>query len=38
MANVALSALDEHYARAWEAMGQKWNQRDAIRRLPVAVQ
>ncbi|MDQ6807609.1 MAG: group II intron reverse transcriptase/maturase [Actinomycetota bacterium] len=32
MANVALSALDEHYARAWEAMGQKWHQRDAIRR------
>jgi RNA-directed DNA polymerase len=32
MANVALSALDEHYARAWEAIGQKWHQRDAIRR------
>ena len=32
MANVALCALDEHYARAWEAMGQKWHQRDAIRR------
>jgi RNA-directed DNA polymerase len=32
MANVALSALDEHYARAWEAMGQKWHQRDAIGR------
>jgi RNA-directed DNA polymerase len=32
MAQVALSALDEHYARAWEAMGQKWHQRDAIRR------
>ena len=32
MANVALSALDQHYARAWEAMGQKWHQRDAIRR------
>lgn len=32
MANVALSVLDEHYARAWEAMGQKWHQRDAIRR------
>jgi hypothetical protein len=32
MAHVALSALDEHYARAWEAMGQKWHQRDAIRR------
>ena len=32
MANVALSALDEHYARAWEAMGQKWHHRDAIRR------
>ena len=32
MANVALSALDEHYVRAWEAMGQKWHQRDAIRR------
>jgi RNA-directed DNA polymerase len=32
MANVALSVLDEHYARVWEAMGQKWHQRDAIRR------
>ncbi len=32
MANVALSALDEHYARAWEAMGQKPYQRNAIRR------
>ena len=32
MANVALSALDQHYARAWDAMGQKWHQRDAIRR------
>ena len=32
MANVALSALDDHYARTWEAMGQKWHQRDAIRR------
>jgi RNA-directed DNA polymerase len=32
MANVALSALDEHFASAWEAMGQKWHQRDAIRR------
>jgi RNA-directed DNA polymerase len=32
MANVALSALDEHFARAWEAMGQKWYQRDAVRR------
>jgi RNA-directed DNA polymerase len=32
MANVALSALDEHFARAWEAMGRKWHQRDAIRR------
>ncbi len=32
MANVALSVLDQHYARAWEAMGQKWHQRDAIRR------
>jgi RNA-directed DNA polymerase len=32
MANVALSVLDRHYARAWEAMGRKWHQRDAIRR------
>ena len=32
MANVALSVLDQHYARAWEAMGQEWHQRDAIRR------
>jgi RNA-directed DNA polymerase len=32
MANVALSVLDQHYARAWEAMGQKWHQRDAIRK------
>jgi RNA-directed DNA polymerase len=32
MANVALSVLDDHFARAWDAMGQKWHQRDAIRR------
>ncbi len=32
MANVALSVLDEHYARAWDAIGQKWHQRDVIRR------
>jgi RNA-directed DNA polymerase len=31
MANVALSALDEHYARAWEAMGANSGQRQRRR-------
>ena len=25
MANIALSALDEHFAEAWQAMGDKWH-------------
>jgi RNA-directed DNA polymerase len=27
LANIALSALDEHYARAWTAMGSEWERR-----------
>jgi RNA-directed DNA polymerase len=27
MANIALSALDEHFARAWTAMGSEWERR-----------
>jgi RNA-directed DNA polymerase len=27
LANVALSALDEHFARAWAAMGSEWERR-----------
>ena len=27
LANIALSALDEHYARAWAAMGSEWERR-----------
>ena len=27
LANVALSALDQHYARAWTAMGSEWGRR-----------
>jgi RNA-directed DNA polymerase len=27
MANVALSALDEHFAQAWSAMGSEWERR-----------
>jgi hypothetical protein len=27
LANIALSALDEHYARAWMAMGSEWERR-----------
>ena len=32
MANVALNALDEHFARAWEAMGGQHGQRQRRRR------
>jgi RNA-directed DNA polymerase len=32
LANIALSALDEHFARAWEAMGETRWQRQARRR------
>jgi RNA-directed DNA polymerase len=27
LANIALSALDEHFARAWSAMGSEWERR-----------
>jgi RNA-directed DNA polymerase len=27
MANIALSALDEHFAQAWSAMGSEWERR-----------
>jgi retron-type reverse transcriptase len=27
LANIALSALDQHYARAWAAMGSEWERR-----------
>src|SRR5918994_7729272 len=27
LANIALSALDQHYARAWTAMGSEWERR-----------
>jgi retron-type reverse transcriptase len=27
LANIALSALDEHFARAWTAMGSEWQRR-----------
>jgi hypothetical protein len=32
LANIALSALDQHYARAWAAMGSEWERRK--RRAP----
>jgi RNA-directed DNA polymerase len=32
LANIALSALDEHFARAWMAMGDEWQRRKRRRR------
>lgn len=36
LANIAFSALDEHFARAWEAMGQNSGQRQHRRRKGLA--